>query len=305
MKTKSAVAVIALAALQIPAEAEFFSYSAVGELTKAVAADGSSTNYSYDPNGNLLGVTSSLPLAFGKGKNFTLTAPGLPGQTITANLSNIGGGSSVALNDSGTNGDQTAGDGTWSVGGTVGSGVDTGTQFVEVITTNPDGSTTIDYVPILIRPTGNPAWWTASGTSILTPGGSQANYAPANLGQLKYVAKRAKAYLDTKLPANAQKTAVETLLASFGPDNGTAYTPAELAANYAPANIGQLKAVAKPFYDWLISGGYDSRAQLIARGLPNTWTSDYPWASSTPPAENYVPANLGQLKMVFSFDLEP
>jgi YD repeat-containing protein len=304
MKTKIAVVLIASAALQIPAEAEIFTYSAVGELTKAVAADGSSTKYNYDSNGNLLTVASSLPLAFGKGKNFTITIPGLPGQTITANLSSIGGGSSVALNDSGTGGDQTAGDGTWSVGGTVGSGVGTGTQLVEVITTNPDGSTTIDYVPILIRPTGNPTWWTASGTSILTPGGSAANYAPANLGQLKYVAKRAKAYLDTKLPANAQKTAVETLLASFGPDNGTAYTPGELAANYAPANIGQLKAVAKPFYDWLISAGYDSRAQLIARGMPNTWTSNYPWSSSTPPAENYVPANLGQLKMVFSFDLE-
>jgi|GEM_PF-3640147 len=138
----------------------------------------------------------------------------------------------------------------------------------------------------------NPAWWTATDTKIIDPNASHAvseNYAPANLGQLKKVATQAKKYLDPLLPANVQKTAVEAKLAEFAPDNGVAFTAAELAANYAPLNLGQLKATAKPFYDWINSAGGST--------LP------YPWTATTTDDANYAPANLGQLKKVFSFEL--
>ena len=58
-------------------------------------------------------------------------------------------------------------------------------------------------------------------------------------------------------------------------------------ADYAAANLGQLKAVTKPFYD-----------QFIAAGLLGA----YPWGNSSTPANNGAVANLGQAKFLFSFD---
>ena len=60
-----------------------------------------------------------------------------------------------------------------------------------------------------------------------------------------------------------------------------------LTNNYYPVNVGQLKSVAKPFYDRLIEEDY---ANL------------YPWTSTTNDDGDYALANLGQLKRVFSFD---
>lgn len=143
-----------------------------------------------------------------------------------------------------------------------------------------------------------PAWWSDSQTQILdTANPTQDNYAPANLGQLKHVVKQAKAHLDVTLPGGAG-TAITTLVTGFGGN----LTIEQRDANYAPINLGQLKSVAKPFYDRLLTAGYDTRANLIAHGYPANWTSDYPWNPATPAEENYAPANLGQLKIAFSFD---
>lgn len=145
-----------------------------------------------------------------------------------------------------------------------------------------------------------PSWWSEVGTQIIEEEGEENNYAPANLGQLKHVAKMAKSYLDSNL-AGGSGTAVSSLVEGFV----TGTTPEQIAANYAPLNIGQLKAVAKPFYDRLIEAGYDTKANLIERGLTG-WTHDYPWdpaAQAAQISDNYAPANLGQLKLVFSFDL--
>ena len=71
--------------------------------------------------------------------------------------------------------------------------------------------------------------------------------------------------------------------------------------NYAPLNIGQLKAMAKPFYDRLIALGYDTSASLRAKGAPG-WAYDYPWTPQTWDDSNYSVALIGQLKWVFSFD---
>jgi hypothetical protein len=58
------------------------------------------------------------------------------------------------------------------------------------------------------------------------------------------------------------------------------------ADDYSAINLGQLKGVAKLFYDRLIAVGY---------------CPAYPWAGGT--ADDYSGANLGQVKNLFSFDI--
>jgi hypothetical protein len=142
-----------------------------------------------------------------------------------------------------------------------------------------------------------PAWWSDTGnsTAFIDANATVNNYAPLNVGQLKNVATKAKTYLDNKL----------SLIGGSGPDitamvngfttNGT--------LDYQTANLGQLKAVAKPFYDRLLSIGYNTTANLISQGYAGNYTGVYPWVITTPTAQNYAPANLGQLKMTFSFNL--
>lgn len=67
------------------------------------------------------------------------------------------------------------------------------------------------------------------------------------------------------------------------------------ADDYAAVNLGQLKHVAKPFYDRLHELGYTG--QPLAAG------QTYPWDSSPGPADDYALANIGQVKNVFSFDV--
>lgn len=143
-----------------------------------------------------------------------------------------------------------------------------------------------------------PVWWPNNGTQQ----DAALNYAPANLGQLKNMAKKAKLHMDATLVGGAG-FAVDSLVAGFGPDDGISFSAAEIAENYAPANIGQIKAVAKPFYDRLKAAGFNPNAHLRSHGLGTGWPYDYPWTPSTPVASNYAPANLGQLKSVFNFDL--
>ena len=150
-----------------------------------------------------------------------------------------------------------------------------------------------------------PAWWSDPATQILDPIAPAANYAPANLGQLKNAATQAKKHLDQQLSAvGGAGPAIDSLVAGF-----QKHTP----DNFAPVNLGQLKAVAKPFYARLTALGVDTKAGLIAHGYPPNWAYATPWNPNDPinkPAPpgtqvdktaNYAPANLGQLKMIFSF----
>lgn len=147
----------------------------------------------------------------------------------------------------------------------------------------------------------NPTWWSDAATRILDPASPQpANYAPVNVGQIKHVAAMARKYLDTALASvGGAGPAIDSMVDSFVTQQGST----DPDANYTLANLGQIKNVAKPFYDRLIAIGYDTKANLIARGYPPGWAHDYPWIPETLQESNYVPANLGQLKMVFSFSL--
>jgi hypothetical protein len=59
-------------------------------------------------------------------------------------------------------------------------------------------------------------------------------------------------------------------------------------SDFSPVILGQLKTVAQPFYDGLITMG----------AIPG-----YPWFNTSGRAEDFAVANLGQAKQLFSFDL--
>jgi hypothetical protein len=122
-----------------------------------------------------------------------------------------------------------------------------------------------DVLPRLDSGVTNPAW----------PGDYPAadDYVLVNQGQVKHIASQAYAELNVRL-TNGAGTNLTALINGFTTNN-----------NYDLANVGQLKAVAKPFYDRLIEAGY---------------TNSYPWSEGT---DDYVIANVGQVKNVFSFDL--
>jgi probable HAF family extracellular repeat protein len=106
------------------------------------------------------------------------------------------------------------------------------------------------------------------------------DFAPANQGQLKNIAKAAAAEMDAHLPGGAGEI-VHALIASWSP-------PTSQTNDLAPLNLGQLKKVAKPFYDRLIATDY---------------VTNYPWVNATNAHDDFAVANIGQVKKLFSFDL--
>jgi hypothetical protein len=120
---------------------------------------------------------------------------------------------------------------------------------------------------ILLARAAGPAWW--STQEVLDPTSLPADYAPVLLGQVKWMATNACLELEAHAPGGAG-AAVRNMVAGFSPTN-----------NYCPANVGQLKSVAMPFYDRFMAAHYPT---------------NYPWAGSTNAAADNAIANLGQLK---------
>lgn len=156
-----------------------------------------------------------------------------------------------------------------------------------------------------VAPSAPPPWWDNTDDSLDALDGSGAtvdqNYAPANIGQAKWMATLAHAAMEAKLPGGAG-FALSDLFPEPPPSPPASY----YAEQYSTLNLGQLKFMAKPFYDRLEALRYDNRAAIeseVMAYLPG-WSHPYPWDPATPIAENYKPANLGQLKMVFSFDVD-
>ena len=123
-----------------------------------------------------------------------------------------------------------------------------------------------------------PAWWSERGVTVTNA--APDDYAPANQGQLKNIAKAAVAEMDANLPGGAGNELHDLV-------NGWS-NPSAQTNDFAPLNIGQLKNVARMFYD-----------RLIAAGL----ASSYPWSSSSSPADDFAVANIGQLKNLFAFEI--
>jgi hypothetical protein len=122
-----------------------------------------------------------------------------------------------------------------------------------------------------------PQWWITRG--VINTNLPPDNYAAVNQGQLKHIAYQAALELEDKLPGGMGYV-VEDLVSGF---------VVKTNSNYFPVNGGQLKNIAKPFYDRLIEEGY---------------AQSYPWTETTADDANYAMVNIGQVKNVFSFDLD-
>jgi len=127
-----------------------------------------------------------------------------------------------------------------------------------------------------------PQWWIDRG--IINSNAIQNDYAPVNQGQVKNMAVQAMEEFNAALTFGAGNN-INQLVGGFTTN-----------LNYAPANIGQLKAVAAPFYDLLNTLGVTNARPAGMLSGP------YPWSSATNSANDYALANIGQLKYLFSFD---
>ena len=151
-------------------------------------------------------------------------------------------------------------------------------------------------------PADYPGWWMdhdVIGES--DDHGNNQNYHPALLGQLKWMATAARDELEMKLAhEGGAGTAINTLVNGFSTGS---------AGNYAPTLIGQLKHVASLYYNRLDEVGYDGweDGSYLKDALQaydaDPLTVNYPWDKDTDYAVSYQPANLGQLKFVFSWDV--
>jgi hypothetical protein len=162
-------------------------------------------------------------------------------------------------------------------------------------------------------PTGQPAtyptWWFTNNVVVpldptneapVWPGDYPAadDYGAINQGQLKQLAAAAYDELQS-LPGGTGET-LDTLIKSWFQLDGDgnfilvngARVPKVTAVtdSFAAVNLGQLKALAQPFYD-----------RLIAVGA----ASAYPWFGAANPADDFAMANLGQAKNLFSFVAPP
>ena len=116
------------------------------------------------------------------------------------------------------------------------------------------------------------------------------NYQLAQVGQAKNMVKAVRDTLDQALPGSAGAQ-IEAMIAGFSTAREN---------NYVALNLGQLKALAAPIYDKLHADGYATITLADGTVVP---AGHYPWDSGTAVSVNYAPANLGQLKHVFSFSL--
>jgi len=119
---------------------------------------------------------------------------------------------------------------------------------------------------------GTPAWWR---TRSVVVGANTNDYAAANQGQVKWMAQQAYLEMEDVLAGSGGAGATITaLVGSFTSEN-----------NYQAVNAGQLKAVAKPFYQRL--------------------GASYPWSATTADDIDYAAVNIGQVKQVFNFHITP
>jgi alpha-tubulin suppressor-like RCC1 family protein len=135
----------------------------------------------------------------------------------------------------------------------------------------------VALLPLLLHGSA-PSWWSSRG--VLIENATADDYAPANQGQLKNIAKAAVAEMDAKFGGGAGDE-LHSLISSW-------LTPSASTNDFAPVNLGQLKTVAKLFYD-----------RLIAEGLVDF----YPWLTSLNSPDDFAVANIGQVKKLFSFEI--
>lgn len=124
-----------------------------------------------------------------------------------------------------------------------------------------------------------PQWWATRNVTV--PGASQDDYATLNQGQVKNLVKAAAAEVTAQLGASSQAywTQLSSTIASW-------QTPSQTTDDFAVVSVGQLKAVALPFYQRLLDAGRIS-------ALPS-------WATQAG-SDDFATANVGQAKALFAF----
>jgi len=178
-----------------------------------------------------------------------------------------------------------------------------------------------------------PAWWSQPDTtnhSVIDPSVTDRNpMGPANIGQAKYMAKRALDAINTLDPSLATQVRDKLTLPQPVPGSQGTFLPAILdfdvpdplpadwhERQHAPLLIGQLKAISAPFYDvlhsaaplWLDNVSSDpsqqGQLQLNATKDQHDPTNFYPWSSDPGDDRNQAVATIGQLKAAFSLRFE-
>jgi alpha-tubulin suppressor-like RCC1 family protein len=148
-----------------------------------------------------------------------------------------------------------------------------------------------------------PSWWSIGTPRPVKSSGSQP-LGVANIGQAKYMAKCA---LDALRPIDPTAAhAIELDLVGSGViTTWDALAPGSpgAQAQFSPLLIGQLKAIADPFYSrlnavsptWLAS-------QRLANGTQDAASPSYifPWSAVSADDANKAVATIGQLKAVFA-----
>ena len=155
-----------------------------------------------------------------------------------------------------------------------------------------------------ITPNVDPAWW-SEGLPVIIPGVSNVDHkAVANLGQAKWMAKRA---YDTILAQNPVLAAaiLDELVGDPSTHPFSEWEPAVApnGGDRAALLLGQLKAIAAPFYNQLNQAAPAwLEAEMLKNGTkqPN---SHLPWGPDVGLNENRAVANIGQLKALFSLSL--
>jgi hypothetical protein len=131
-----------------------------------------------------------------------------------------------------------------------------------------------------------PAWW--GQRAVLLAGATADDFAFLNQGQLKQFALAGLGELEDRLAdgAGPELHALLNLWSTLDSDGQRIPIASRMADDYAPVNIGQLKAVAVPFRERLAEAG------IL---LPD------PFSTVTP--DDYALANIGQAKQFFQVDL--
>lgn len=150
-----------------------------------------------------------------------------------------------------------------------------------------------------------PAWWSAGFAPVVDPMAIPNNHGVAKIGQAKWMAKSALDALRAADPLLASQ--IEANLVGPGlpimswdaPSN-----PAESEAQHAALLVGQLKAIATPFYDVLHATHPDWLAAQRSENGTETGDGYYPWTNVTTDDANRAFAKIGQLKSAFSLRFE-
>lgn len=155
------------------------------------------------------------------------------------------------------------------------------------------GSTLVSAAP--------PLWWSAGTAPVIDPNAASNNHGVANIGQAKWVARNALETIRALDVAMAGR--IEANLVGAGKPIASWDAPVtqeDKDKQKAALLVGQLKAIAAPFYSELHT---TTPAWLTSqRTLNGTNTGDgyFPWTDAATDDANRAAATIGQLKAVFA-----